>query len=332
MVVRVGVRVVARDAVERLRIGPGIQLVAVEVVERRPVDLVRAALGRDDDTGEAAELRAVRVGEHLHFGDGIQARCGVGQLTEDPGRGRLPVLDVRGAVGASAQELNRVEAADDVRVEGQEVLDVAAVAGQVAQLLCVQAACDRRALHGDVLALGDHGDDVLERAHFELDIGAGHRRGPQEDARPSRGLEAGEADVDRVAARAQVGHLEEAFAGAHDLSRDAGVLVGHDDRRAGDDRALRVAHRASDRAERRLRGARRGRQHRDRDESGHAEQEARPPNPGLDEVDACSRDISGLLVEEPWTRKRRLSYCDERWTPNAERRNQRRSQVRVCGC
>ena len=181
MVVRVGVRVVARDAVERLRVGAGVQLVAVEVVERRPVELVGAALGRDDDAGQAAELRAVRVGEHLHLGDRVEAGRGIGQLAEDAGRGRLAVLDVRGAVGAAAEELDRVEAADDVGVEREEVLDVAAVARQVAQLLGVQAAGDGLALDGDVLALGDHGDDAFEAADLEVQVDHPRRR-PEHDA------------------------------------------------------------------------------------------------------------------------------------------------------
>ena len=75
IVVRVGVGIVARHAVQRLRVGPRVQLVRVVVVERRAVEAVGAALGRDDHAGQAAILRAVRVRQHLHFLDRVEARA-----------------------------------------------------------------------------------------------------------------------------------------------------------------------------------------------------------------------------------------------------------------
>ena len=107
----------------------------------------------------------------------------------------------------------RVEAADDVRVERQEVLDVAAVARQVAQLLLVEAARDRLALERDVvLPFGGHGDHVLEAADFELQVGSDDRRGAQHDAGALHFLEAAERRRHRVGAGAQVRDLEQPLA------------------------------------------------------------------------------------------------------------------------
>ena len=118
----------ARHVVQRLRVGAGVQLVRVVIVEPGRAIAIGAALGGHDDTGESAVLGAVRVRQHLHFLDRVEPRGGVGELAEDAGARRLAVLDVRRAVGAAAEELDAVEPADDVRVEREEVLDVAAVA------------------------------------------------------------------------------------------------------------------------------------------------------------------------------------------------------------
>ena len=92
---------------------------------------------------------------------------------------KMPALDgwpswmYERAVGAAAQELDAVEAADDVRVQREEVLDVAAVARQIAQLLLVEPAGDRLALERDVvLPLGRDRDDVLEPADLEVEVRA----------------------------------------------------------------------------------------------------------------------------------------------------------------
>ena len=86
-------------------------------------------------------------------------------------------------VRASAKELNAVEAADDVGVQREKVLDVAAVARQIAQLLLVEAAGDGLALERDVvLAFGPDGDDVLEASELEVEIGSHDRGRAQHDA------------------------------------------------------------------------------------------------------------------------------------------------------
>jgi hypothetical protein len=110
-----------------------------------------AALGRHEDAGQTTVLRAVRVGQDLHFRDGVEAGRRVADGAEDRvGRG-LAVLDVGDAVGAAAQELDVVGAAEHVRVQEQERLDVAAVARQVVELLLVQAARDGAAVRRDVV-------------------------------------------------------------------------------------------------------------------------------------------------------------------------------------
>ena len=91
------------------------------------------------------------------------------------------------AVGAAAEELDGVEAADDVGVEREEVLDVPAVARQVAQLLLVEAAGDRRA--SMVMLFCASAVTVTtssSAADVEVDVGKGHRRRPQQDAGRTR--------------------------------------------------------------------------------------------------------------------------------------------------
>ena len=110
--VGVGVRVAALGAGRLLVVGEGVQPVGVEVVERRAVVGVAAALGGDDDAGEAAVLGAVGVREHLHLGDGVEAGGRVADRAEDRVRRGLAVLDVGDAVGAAAEELDVVAAAE----------------------------------------------------------------------------------------------------------------------------------------------------------------------------------------------------------------------------
>ena len=321
MVVRVRVRVVAIDAVEGLRVRAGVQLVGVEVVEGRAVELVRAALGRDDDAGQAAELGAVGVGEHLHFRDGVQARGGVRQFAEDAGRRGLAILHVRRAIGASAEELDGIEAADDVGVEREEVLDVAAVARQVAQLLGVEPAGDGLALERDVLTLGDHRDDVLEVADFELQVGTGHRRRTQDDAGATARLEAGQAGVDRVRAGPQVRHLEQALRVADRFARDPGVFVGDDHGRAWHDAALGIVDRAADGAERGLRRGRRRGQHRDGDDGMQEDGEAVPPCTQVEQRGRVPSRHQRSPLAKPWT-----------WTSLGLPSRCGRACVNLCGC
>ena len=164
-------RVAALDARQRLVVGQRVQAVAVEVVEGGAAVVVAAALGRDDDAGEAAVLGAVRVRQHLHFRDRVEAGRRVADRAEDRvGRG-LAVLDVADAVGPAAQELDVVAAADDVRVQQQERLDVAAVARQVVQLLLVEAAAIGLAVERDVVErVGRDRDGLAHAADFERDV------------------------------------------------------------------------------------------------------------------------------------------------------------------
>ena len=103
MLVRVGVRIVSRDARQRLVVRQRVQSVAVEIVEAGAAILQAPALGRHDDACQTAVLRAVRVRQHLDFRDGVEARCRVADRAEDRVGRRLAVLDVRHAVGLGAR-------------------------------------------------------------------------------------------------------------------------------------------------------------------------------------------------------------------------------------
>ena len=131
LLVRVGKGIAALDARERLVVRQGVQAVAAEVVEARAAVSAEAALGRHHNARQAPVLGAVGVREHRDLGDGVKARRRVADGAEDGVGRRLSVLDVRHAVGLGAQELDVIGAADHVRVEQQEGLDVPAVARQV---------------------------------------------------------------------------------------------------------------------------------------------------------------------------------------------------------
>ena len=76
-------------------------------------------------------------------------------------------------------------AADDVGVEEQERLDVAAVARQVVELLLVEAARDGLAVERDVVErVGGDGDRFADAAQLERDVDQRGARSAQ-DARPS---------------------------------------------------------------------------------------------------------------------------------------------------
>src|SRR5262249_30673605 len=146
-------------------------------------------VARIDAAGPAVS-RAVGVPHPLAFRHRVESRRGVRHFAEDPRARGLAVLHVRRAVGAAAEELNAVEPADDVRVEREEVLDVAAVARQIAQLLLVEATRDRLALERDVvLSLRRHHDDFVEASELELKVGARDGRGPEEKPGALDGLE-----------------------------------------------------------------------------------------------------------------------------------------------
>jgi len=248
ILVGVGIRVVSLSARQRLRIRERIQFVRIEVRERGPVEAVRTAFRGDNHSCETAVLRAVGIREDLHFRNGVETRRRIRQLAEDARARGLSVLDVRRAVGPPAQELNAVEAADDVWVERQEVLDVSAVPRQVAQLLLVEPSCNRLALERDVvLSFGAHGDDVFETAHFQVQIGADDRGRAQDDARRLRLLESGEGRRDGISAGTQVGDLEQSLRVGQCLACDVGGLVGRHDRGARHDALLLVGDRPPDR-------------------------------------------------------------------------------------
>ncbi len=232
VVVRLRQRVAALDARQRLVVGQCVEAVVVEVVEGAAMKGIAAALRCDDDAGKAAVLGAERVRQHLDFLDRIETGRRIADRAEDGvGRG-LPVLDVRDAVGLRAQELDvGVAAADDVRVEQEERLDVARVARQVAQLLGIEAARDRAAVERDVvLRVGRDRDGLAHAADFERDIDERGRRRAHHDASSLELLEARGQDFDLVRAWLKVGRLVAAFRVRIDRAWDAGGFVGDEHR------------------------------------------------------------------------------------------------------
>ena len=251
--VRVRVGVAPLGAGLLLVVGQRVQAVGVVVVERRALVAVAAALGRDDDAREASVLGAVRVGEHLDLGNGVEARGRIADRPEDGVRGGLAVLDVGDAVGPAAQELDVVIAAEDVRVQRQEVLYVAAVAGEVPQLLGVEAHGDGRALEHDVVeSLGGDGDRLRDRAELELHVDARDPGGPHNDAVLLVLLEAGGHHLDPVAARPEVGGLVATVGVGVDGPGHPGGLVHDQHGGIRNRRPLGIRHGAADRSQDRL--------------------------------------------------------------------------------
>ena len=251
--VRVGVGVVALGARLLLVVGESVQAVAVVVVERAAVVVVAAALGSDHDAGEAAVLGAVGVREHLDLRDGVEARGGVADRAEDGVRGGLAVLDVGNAVGPPAQELDVVASSQHVRVQQEEVLHVAAVAGQVAQLLLSSPT----ATEGLSIAmlLRASAETVTVSATVPSSSRASTRATPprpHHHAGPLELLEGGGDDLDAIGAGSQVRRLEATLVIGLDAARYAGRLVDDQDGRGRDAAALGVGDGATQRAEDRL--------------------------------------------------------------------------------
>ena len=172
VIVGVGIWIVALDSSQGLTIRQRVELVRVVVGEPHAMKPVCAALGRHDDAHrEAAMYLRLPIRQHLYSWIASRPGAAFEASPEDSRAGRLAVLDIRRAVGAAAEELDAVEAADDVGIEREEVLHVAAVSGKVAKLLLVDPADDRGALERDVvLPFGADGDHVLEAADFEAQI------------------------------------------------------------------------------------------------------------------------------------------------------------------
>ena len=257
VLVRVGERIATLDARERLVVSQRVQAVAVEVVERGAAVAAGAALGRHYDARQAPVLGAVGVRQHRDLRDGVKARRRVADGAEDGVGRRLSVLDVRHAVGLGAQELDVIGAADHVRVEQQEGLDVAAIARQVVELLLVEAADNGLALERDVVArFSGDGDDLVEAAELERDVHERRTGGSHEHARPLELLEVRRDDLDTIRPRSEVRRLIPAFRIRLERPRHASRVIDDENRRALNSLSLRIDDCAADGSQERLRECR----------------------------------------------------------------------------
>ena len=247
LLVRVGKGIAALDARERLVVGQGVQAVAVEVVEAGAAVSAEAALGRHHNARQAPVLGAVGIREHRDLRDGVKARRRVADGAEDGVGRRLSVLDVRHAVGLGAQELDVIGAADHVRVEQQERLDVPAIARQVVELLLVEAANDGLALERDVVArFSGDGDDLVDAAELERDVHERRTGRAHENARPLELLEVRRDDLDTIRPRSEVRRLIPAFRIRLERPRHASRVIDDENRRALNSLPLRIDDCAAD--------------------------------------------------------------------------------------
>ena len=245
---RVRERIAALDTRECLVVRQRVQVVAVEIVEGCAAVNARSTLRRDDDAGQAAVFGTVGVREHADLRHRIEARRGVTDRSEDGVCRCLAILDVRHAVRLAAQELDVVGATDDVGVEEQERLDVAAVARKIVELLLIEPAGDGRVVERDVVdQIGGHGDRLVQAAQLEGDVHQRGARGAQHDTGPLELLEVLCDDLDTIRAgpdvRSLVAPLRVGFERAGHIRR----LVGDQHRGAGNDLPLGIADRAADR-------------------------------------------------------------------------------------
>ena len=257
LLVRVGKGIATLDARERLVVRQGVQAVAVEVVKAGAAVGAGAALGRHHNARQAPILGAVGIREHSNFRDRVKARRRVADSAEDGVGRRLPVLDVRHAVGLGAQELDVVGAADHVRVEQQEGLDVPAIARQVVELLLVEAANDGLALERDVVArFSGDGDDLVEAAELERNVHERRSGGAHQHARPLELLEVRRDDLDTIGPRSEVRRFIPAFRIRLERSRHTGRVIDDEYRRALNRLTLRIDDCAADCSQERLRECR----------------------------------------------------------------------------
>ena len=138
-------------------------------------------LGVGRDASQAADIRRCRssTGPALPESRRVPARRSTSSA-RDAGARRLAVLDVGGARRSGRRETGSYRAADHVGIQREEILDVAAVARQIAELLLVEPAGDRLAFERDVVLpfRGDR-DDVLEPTHLQVEGGEHGGRGAE---------------------------------------------------------------------------------------------------------------------------------------------------------
>src|SRR6185369_6572677 len=148
------------------------------------VVLVRPALRVDANVRHAGVLRREVVREHGELADGLERWLAVGRLAEDRAVRALAV-DREGR--AVAERPDKLEArvagrGRDVRVEVEELVDVAAIARKLDDLARRDAAADLRGLFLDHAALRDDVDGLVRRADLELGVGAYGRGAVEHDA------------------------------------------------------------------------------------------------------------------------------------------------------
>jgi hypothetical protein len=249
-----------------------VQLLVAEELEGRAAELVGPRLGDDvDDAGGiAAVLGGVVVGDdaELLHRLGVRRRvAGAAQaggvvaaveLKADAADLRLlGAVDRRQLLGTA--ERVGVVVARDAAGDRQERVDIAIDERQIQHLVLADAARERRRAGLDERCIGDHRYDFLHRPGPERRVDARVAPDVEHDARLHEVLEAGEGDLDLVAADRQERQRVVALGVGDGRARLLRVDVGGGHCRAGNGGARVVLDVPQDRAGRRLGVQRRGR-------------------------------------------------------------------------
>jgi hypothetical protein len=235
---------------------PGRHRVAGGAREQHASELVGARLahGVEDGAAGAAILRVVHAGQDLKLLDGFDRDAGLGS-----GAGAERIVSVVAAVdryvvvlGGLPGSNNRVVAhlgggrELDARQEGDRVEVVAVHRGKLAQLGGRDVAADSgaRGVHQGRLP-GDR-DCLLEAPDGERQVDRASRAARQDQPGPLQPPESGQLRQNLITPRYELGREIRALGARRNLAEHTGLLVGHDNRDAWQDRALFIRDFSSD--------------------------------------------------------------------------------------
>ena len=273
--VRLGRIVLFREVVPRRDFLPG------EEVEQGARELIgsRFRHGVDHGARRAAVLRVELVGHDLDFLDRFVSDACLaadvrsaevvdvaGPVEHDVvGRGRLPVGEHRVVEEAGGGNEHRSRNVPDKR-------HVASISRrQLGELLSGNVAAHLRRAQVDKRRLGCDGDGFVESTDFQRQVECLGSPHCQEDVAPIEGPEALQLRTDPVPSRNNLRCKVAPIGARDDLAKGARVLVGDDDRHAGQDAALRIGDLPADFRGACLRERRCGDDERDADDQAERE-------------------------------------------------------------
>ena len=247
---------------------PGGETVARPVPEHHTLELVRSGLGDGVDDGPActAELRVVHARDDLKLldrlerGAHLRARTGAERVVRVVAAVDRDVVVLAGLAGGNDRVVAHLVGGGelDARQQSDRRKIVTVHRGKLAELLGPDVAAHFDARRVNQRRLRRHLHRFFEAPDRERQ---GNRHGVpdlQEQTAPFGRPEACQLGSHPIRPRHQLGHEEGSRSAADDIAKHASSFVGDDDRNAGQDRALLVAHLSADFCRPLLRKERRG--------------------------------------------------------------------------